>query len=206
MKLKPFREWAEDLRRLPSPALLHPVAFQAGGHDESDPDFLPPDPRWGTSAEFASVVEAAHALEQLVMPYLNVSWWSDDSPTMRTLPSPLRPSDIAVIDEKGRPVVDAYGPKSGIVVSPRVPFVRSRVARLMQEWRTDVPADWDAPVPDTGVRVFAELAGPLAQGFRGADRLYGYARHIVETTFVATSNGTFSSARFSASTWWTRSP
>ncbi|HET7667715.1 MAG TPA: TldD/PmbA family protein [Mycobacterium sp.] len=54
---------------------------------------------------------------------------------------------------------------------------------------TDVPADWDAPVPDTGVRVFAELAGPLAQGFRGADRLYGYARHIVETTFVATSNG-----------------
>ena len=54
---------------------------------------------------------------------------------------------------------------------------------------TDVPADWDAPVPGTGARVFSGLAGPLAQGFRGADRLYGYARHIVETTFVATSNG-----------------
>ncbi len=54
---------------------------------------------------------------------------------------------------------------------------------------TDVPADWDAPVPDTGARVFSGLAGPLAQGFRGADRLYGYARHIVETTFLATSNG-----------------
>jgi predicted Zn-dependent protease len=54
---------------------------------------------------------------------------------------------------------------------------------------TDVPDDWDAPAPDTGARVFSGLAGPLAQGFRGADRLYGYARHIVETTFVATSNG-----------------
>src|SRR3954452_9695167 len=54
---------------------------------------------------------------------------------------------------------------------------------------TDVPADWDAPVPVTGARVFSDLAGPLAQGFRGADQLYGYARHILETTFVATSNG-----------------
>jgi len=54
---------------------------------------------------------------------------------------------------------------------------------------TDAPADWDAPTPGTGAHVFSGLAGPLAQGFRGADRLYGYARHIVETTFVATSGG-----------------
>jgi predicted Zn-dependent protease len=54
---------------------------------------------------------------------------------------------------------------------------------------TDVPADWDAPVPSTGAHVFAGLTSGLAQGFRGADELYGYARHIVETTFVATSQG-----------------
>jgi predicted Zn-dependent protease len=54
---------------------------------------------------------------------------------------------------------------------------------------SDVPADWDAPVPGTGAHVFSGIAGPLAQGFRGADQLYGYARHIVETTFVATSGG-----------------
>jgi predicted Zn-dependent protease len=53
----------------------------------------------------------------------------------------------------------------------------------------DAPADWDAPVEATGARVFSGLAGPLVQGFRGADQLYGYARHIVETTFVATSGG-----------------
>src|SRR5215213_2199006 len=54
---------------------------------------------------------------------------------------------------------------------------------------TDVPADWDAPVPSTGAQVFAGLTSGLAQGFRGADELYGYARHIVETTFMATSQG-----------------
>lgn len=141
VKLKPFREWARDLPRLPSPALLHPVAFQPGGHDKNDPDFLPPDPRWGTTADFTSVVEAAHSHGQLVMPYLNVSWWSDDSPTMRSLPSPLRLKDVAVLDEDGKPVLNVYGPRSGVVVSPFVRFVRARVARLMQEWRTEVPAD-----------------------------------------------------------------
>lgn len=140
-KLKPFRDWHPDLPRLPSPALLHPVAFTPGGHDESDPDFLPPDPHWGTSADLTSVVEAAHSLGQLVMPYLNVSWWSARSPTLRSLPAPLQPRDIAVLDQDGEPMVDAYGQHSGLLVSPSVEFVRERVARLMEEWRTEVPAD-----------------------------------------------------------------
>jgi predicted Zn-dependent protease len=54
---------------------------------------------------------------------------------------------------------------------------------------SDIPDDWDAPVPATGAHVFSGLADPLAQGFRGTDQLYGYARHIVETTFLATSGG-----------------
>jgi predicted Zn-dependent protease len=53
----------------------------------------------------------------------------------------------------------------------------------------EVPADWDAPVPGTGAQAFSGVAHSLARGFRGADRLYGYARHVVETTFVATSTG-----------------
>ncbi|SEH74426.1 Predicted Zn-dependent protease or its inactivated homolog [Mycolicibacterium rutilum] len=53
----------------------------------------------------------------------------------------------------------------------------------------DAPADWDAPVPATGAEVFGSVAADLARGFRGRDQLYGYARHILETTFVATSGG-----------------
>jgi predicted Zn-dependent protease len=53
----------------------------------------------------------------------------------------------------------------------------------------DVDDDWDAPASGTGVEVFADVAGALERGFRRADLLYGYARHEVETTFVATSTG-----------------
>ena len=45
-------QWPQHLQQLPSPALVHPVAFQSGGFDEAHPDFLPPDPRWGESADF----------------------------------------------------------------------------------------------------------------------------------------------------------
>ncbi|VEG56605.1 Zn-dependent protease-like protein [Mycolicibacterium aurum] len=53
----------------------------------------------------------------------------------------------------------------------------------------DAPADWDHPTPRTGAEVFGEVAQGLTRGFRGSDTLFGYARHILETTFVATSNG-----------------
>ncbi|BBX45342.1 TldD/PmbA family protein [Mycobacterium cookii] len=52
-----------------------------------------------------------------------------------------------------------------------------------------VPADWDAPIPATGPEVFSSIAGPLARGFRGSDQLFGFARHALETTFLATSTG-----------------
>jgi predicted Zn-dependent protease len=44
-------------------------------------------------------------------------------------------------------------------------------------------------VPTTGAGVFGGVAQSLARGFRGTDALYGFARHELETTFVATSNG-----------------
>lgn len=52
-----------------------------------------------------------------------------------------------------------------------------------------VPADWDSAVPATGADVFTDVATSLVRGFGGADTLYGYARHVLETTFVATSGG-----------------
>ncbi len=54
---------------------------------------------------------------------------------------------------------------------------------------SDVPPDWDAPTPITDSGVFGTVAQSLARGFRGADMLYGFARHELETTFLATSNG-----------------
>ncbi len=51
------------------------------------------------------------------------------------------------------------------------------------------PPDWDAPAPGTGPLVFADVADSLSRGFRGTDRLYGFAQHSVSTTFLASSTG-----------------
>lgn len=51
------------------------------------------------------------------------------------------------------------------------------------------PADWDAPVPATGAEVFTDVAASLSRGFAGTATLYGFARHELETTFVASTTG-----------------
>jgi predicted Zn-dependent protease len=51
------------------------------------------------------------------------------------------------------------------------------------------PDDWNGPVAETGAGVFADVAESLSRGFGRTDRLYGYAHHAVETTFLATSTG-----------------
>ena len=52
-----------------------------------------------------------------------------------------------------------------------------------------LPADWDDPIDATSCDVFGGVAKSLAHRFRGTDRLYGFARHELETTFLATSTG-----------------
>ena len=139
--LPPFREWGAGLARLPSPALVHPVAYQPRGHDENDPDFLPPDPTWGTIADFRSMIDDAHARGLLVMPYANVSWWDDGSPTLLTLPPPLTVKDVAVQDDRGEPFLERFGDHAGYVVSPYAPYVRDRVAQVLARFRSELPID-----------------------------------------------------------------
>jgi soluble lytic murein transglycosylase-like protein len=134
--LHPFAEWRPELARLPSPALIHPVAFQLHGHDLSDPDFLPPDPVWGSTEDLAGAVRDAHALGQLVMPYLNVSWWTVGGETTSSQPA----TTVAALDAAGQPLVDRYATK-GYAVSPYAPFVQSVVKKTMEQWSKDVPAD-----------------------------------------------------------------
>ncbi len=137
----PFRDYGPILNRLPAPGILHPVAFQPGGHDENYPDFLPPDAAWGTTAEMAAMFRQAQARGLLVMPYTNPTWWDDGSPTLRNLPAPLTIRDVAVLDRSGNPVYEWYGPHGGYVMSPYPAFVRNRLSQMVQQMTTDVPSD-----------------------------------------------------------------
>jgi hypothetical protein len=136
-----FGDWAPYLRMLPSPALVHPVAFEQGGFDSHYPDFLPPDANWGTTADMEGVAVYARSLGQLVMPYLNVSWWNMQAPSINDLPPPLEPRDISMQTVRGAAVTEQFGDKDGYIVSPAAAPVRTRVVALMDEWSTEVQAD-----------------------------------------------------------------
>jgi hypothetical protein len=134
----PFAQWGPELARLPSPALIHPVSFQPGAFDSTDPDFLPPDPQLGTTADMRAAVDQAHSLGDLVMPYLNASWWAVGAPTVSALPDIAA---VAVQNRLGAPRQEGYGALAGWVVSPFAPAVAQRFAAMLDEWQTQVPAD-----------------------------------------------------------------
>jgi hypothetical protein len=137
----PFSQYPDLLSQVPSPGILHPVAYQPRGHDENYPDFLPPDSAWGATADFAAMFQQAQALGLLVMPYTNPTWWDDESPTLQSLPPPLTITDVAVLDDQGVPVYEYYGPHGGYVVSPWAPFVQQRLDQLVRQMTEDVPSD-----------------------------------------------------------------
>src|SRR5262249_23919125 len=137
----PFAQWGPELARLLSPVLLHPVAFQSGPFDSTDPDFLPPDPAVGTTDDFRAAVEQAHTLGDLVMPYLNATWWTVSSPTLTALPGPLTIDDVSVQNRLGQARLEGFSDLPGYIVSPYALFVRQRFADLLDQWRTDVPVD-----------------------------------------------------------------
>ncbi|MBP1158796.1 MULTISPECIES: metallopeptidase TldD-related protein [Rhodococcus] len=103
-------------------------------------------------------------------------------------------------------VRDAEGAHVGTVSSSTVdPKQIPEVVRASEEAaRTAPPAedamdlmsgagvpdpDWSAAAASTGIDVFGRLAGDLADGFDGADRLYGFAHHQLHTTWLGTSSG-----------------
>jgi hypothetical protein len=138
---KPFRGWISALSGLPTPSLLHPVGYMVGGHDHSYPDFLPTDPTWGSTKDFAAMIRAAEARHVSVMPYTNPTWWTDDSKTVNHLSAPLTAQAISVHDANGSAVHETYGPNGGYDASPYVPYVQERIAQDMKEWQTVVPVD-----------------------------------------------------------------
>jgi len=140
--IRRFTDYDSLLSQLLAPAILHPVAFQPGGFDNNYPDFLPPNPNFGTTEELRALFKKTQSLGLMVMPYTNPTWWNDESPTLRNLPPPLTIDSIAVLDENGRPVYEYYGPNGGYVVSPCQPFVTQRIDRLVREMTEELPSDF----------------------------------------------------------------
>ena len=101
-----------------------------------------------------------------------------------------RHGDTARVGSRSSSVVDP-GAVAALVAAAEAsahdaPHARDNAALLTGSGE---PTNWGNPVPATGADAFADVARALSAGFGRSDRLYGFAHHTVETTFLATSTG-----------------
>ena len=75
------------------------------------------------------------------MPYINPTWWDDESPTLQNLEPPLTIAAIAVLNKQATPLYEYYGSKGGYVVSPYPSFVQQRLDQLMHDMKEAIPSD-----------------------------------------------------------------
>lgn len=124
--------------------------------------------------------------------------WAGNSMTTNGVSTTRSTAVISVVRRGGTAHVGAVRSSdvdpaalAGLVEAAQDAALAAPAARDNAALLTDsgVPDDWNEPVPQTGVGVFGDVATSLAAGFGGADRLYGFAHHVVETTFLATSTG-----------------
>lgn len=130
---KPFSSWqAEVLPLMPTPSILHVTGIEPRGFDKDYPDFLPPDPRFGTTDDFVNFVKQAQEMDMIVMPYTNPTWWDPNSPTLSRLPPGVTINDAAALNRSMLPIWEAYDDfvNGGYVMSLCSPFVRQRLANL----------------------------------------------------------------------------
>lgn len=126
---------------IPIPSILHFAAIQPRGFDENTPDILPPNPRYGTTETYKTMISDAKALGFLIMPYTNPTWWDNESNTVRNLPPPLSINDISVITDTGKPLYEKYNSKGGYTVCPWAPYVMERIQTSHQQMKSEVLSD-----------------------------------------------------------------
>ncbi|WP_256760015.1 discoidin domain-containing protein [Cohnella sp. WQ 127256] len=108
--------------------VIHLVGFQKGGHDENYPDFIPPDSAFGGEPAFLNFMKAAKEKGNRVVPYTNMSWWGNHSPTLAKLPSGTTMEDLIVVKENNAIMKEDYGKHSGYVVNTGHPYFLERTA------------------------------------------------------------------------------
>jgi len=142
LKLKFADMAAQIIDQLHFPGMIHLVVFQPRGHDKTYPDFLPPDPKWGTQDELAAAVSAAHATGNLVVPYTNFSWWDSNSPTLKHLPDGITIANLSSIkDGHGIPNFETYTGTTGFVMNLHNALVEDKIAEQHAALRNDVGVD-----------------------------------------------------------------
>lgn len=147
-----LKQQIRDVDKLPSPSLVYVTNFLKGGFDKQYPNFLPPNPKYGTMNDFLKLSARFKERGMLFMPYTNLTWWCDN-PKGEWFEK--CGSKALSIDDKGHFHKEVYGNCIGWSVSP-----------------------WHSDVVSIGVKASSEFAEAGAEvlfqdqsGARGAKRL-----------------------------------
>jgi hypothetical protein len=188
MDLKVLRKSFSELKaavidNLAIPGIIHPVAFQPGGHDRNYPDFIPPAALYGTGESLAELVKYAQSKGNLVIPYTNFSWWNTDSPTLRNLPAGVTPKQIAVNQPGGTADIENYG-SDGYVVNFYHEFVAARIAAEHEKLISAIGFDgiFEDQLGARDARYDYNPAGWNAPGAAGNDPATSYFEGILGHT------------------------
>ena len=214
------------LDQLPVPSLIHFARYLKGGFDKQYPDHLPPNPAFGTPAEFQGLLARCRELGHLVMPYTNPTWWCDHprGPTF------LREGEAPLLRRlDGSLSYEVYGANDGYTVCHWHPAVQAANRLTVRQFTEDYPIDvlfqdqcgargWQYDTNPASPTAFAYSEGMVsmvAEDSRtkplstenGWDRIVNYESQLCGMTWsiVPTTNAptwrTFLKDRFEPQTW-----
>jgi len=172
--------------RLPSGVLIHSADYLHGGFDKQYPDFLPPNPAWGSPAQLTAYIQAIHDRGDLFMPYTNDTWWCDEprGPTfLRVGEGPL------LHDVDGKPVREQYGRNPGWIISSFHPAVIAATDESTRGFTEDYRADilFQDQTGARGMEVDTNPASPTAYAY--TQGLMNLAARSAKRIPIATEDG-----------------
>jgi hypothetical protein len=153
---------------------------------------LPPNPSYGTTADLAALVAAAHTLGHKVMPYTNPTWWDVNGTTIRSWEAGgAALASFTALNSSMAPVWETYGPNSGVVSEPNLPRVQERIALLLHNLTATV--GMDAIFEDQiGARPWLADYSPQSQ-LNSPSYLSGWVAHVTRSqaqgTILMTEQG-----------------
>eukprot|EP00730_Choanoeca_flexa_P002505 TRINITY_DN11074_c1_g1_i11.p2 TRINITY_DN11074_c1_g1~~TRINITY_DN11074_c1_g1_i11.p2 ORF type:complete len:171 (+),score=33.51 TRINITY_DN11074_c1_g1_i11:664-1176(+) len=130
---------------------------------------LPPNPKFGTTADMQAMVAKAQQAGHLFMPYSNPTWWDVKSRTVLSwLQQGFPLTSFSALNSSMQPYFKSYDAGPGVVVEPNNARVQARVAQLLTSLTTNISSD--AVFQDQiGARPWQADYSPNIPGF-----LYGW--------------------------------
>jgi hypothetical protein len=127
-----YEDVADLADAFPNPSLMMLSWYWEGDFEGNHPDYVPPNPTWGTTDDFVQMVADIKAQGKLPMLFTLPIWWNENSREITELP-PASLEDIAVIDIEGHPSYTNWGPNWGYNVSLCSAYTVQRIEQIFSD-------------------------------------------------------------------------